>query len=173
MTLPPKLAKNQFVPELNCAREYRRALAQFPTGVTIITCMSQIGPIGITANSFTSISINPPLIMWCPTKTSNRYAAFMQADYFAVHVLSEQQKELSLAFSKSGQAFDNINWSLSAKNVPLITKCLACFECHRHADYDGGDHSLLLGLVELVSVFDGVPLTFAQGRFNTSEERGS
>ena len=63
-------------------------------------------------------------------------------------------------------------WSLNAQNVPLISECLACFECRRYADFDGGDHSLLLGLVEQVSVFEGVPLTFAQGRFNTSEERG-
>ena len=172
MTQPLKLEKKRFSPAIDCIREYRQALAQFPTGVTIITCMSKIGPLGIMANSFTSISIDPPLIMWCPTKTSNRYAAFMQADYFSVHVMSVQQKELSLAFSKSGQAFDNIHWSLNAQNVPLISECLACFECRRYADFDGGDHSLLLGLVEQVSVFEGVPLTFAQGRFNTSEERG-
>ena len=172
MTQPLKLEKKRFSPARDCISEYRQALAQFPTGVTIITCMSKIGPLGITANSFTSISIDPPLIMWCPTKTSNRYAAFMQADYFSVHVMSVQQKELSLAFSKSGQAFDNIHWSLNAQNVPLISECLACFECRRYADFDGGDHSLLLGLVEQVSVFEGVPLTFAQGRFNTSEERG-
>jgi flavin reductase (DIM6/NTAB) family NADH-FMN oxidoreductase RutF len=172
MTQPLKLEKKRFSPALDCIREYRQALAQFPTGVTIITCMSKIGPLGITANSFTSISIDPPLIMWCPTKTSNRYAAFMQADYFSVHVMSVQQKELSLAFSKSGQAFDNIHWSLNAQNVPLISECLACFECRRYADFDGGDHSLLLGLVEQVSVSEGVPLTFAQGRFNISEERG-
>ena len=173
MTQPLKLEKKKrFSPALDCIREYRQALAQFPTGVTIITCMSKIGPLGITANSFTSISIDPPLIMWCPTKTSNRYDAFMQAHYFSVHVMAVEQKELSLAFSKSGQAFDNIHWSLNAQNVPLISECLACFECRRYADFDGGDHSLLLGLVEQVSVFEGVPLTFAQGRFNTSEERG-
>lgn len=172
MTQPLKLEKNRFSPAPDYAREYRQALAQFPTGVTIITCMSKIGPLGITANSFTSVSIDPPLIIWCPTKKSNRYAAFMQADYFSVHVMSAQQKELSLAFSKSGQAFENINWSLNAHNVPLISECLACFECRRYADYDGGDHSLLLGLVEQVSVFEGVPLTFAQGRFISPEERG-
>ena len=171
MTQPLNIARFQFSPALNHVREYRQALAQFPTGVTIITCMSKIGPLGITANSFTSVSIDPPLIMWCVTKTSNRYTAFMQADYFSVHVLSEHQKELALAFSKSGQAFDNINWSLNAHNVPLITECLACFECRRYADYVGGDHSLLLGLVEQVSVFEGAPLTFAQGRFIASEER--
>ena len=172
MTKPLKLEKVQFYPTLDFAHEYRQALAQFPTGVTIITCMSKIGPLGMTANSFTSVSIDPPLIMWCAKKTSNRYAAFMQADYFSVHVMSAQQKELSLTFSKSGHAFDNINWSLNAHKVPLISECLACFECRHYADYDGGDHSLILGLVEQVSVFEGEPLTFAQGRFITSEESG-
>lgn len=172
MTQSLKKQKNRFVPGHAAVHEYRQALSQFPTGVTIVTCMSQIGPLGITANSFTSISIDPALIMWCPTKTSSRYKAFMQAEYFCVHVMSAEQKEICMAFSKSGQAFDDIDWCLNAHNVPVISDCLARFECRRYADYDGGDHSLVLGLVLQVSVFDGVPLTFSQGQFNASKEGG-
>ena len=161
--------KNSFVPKRETSREFRSALAQFPTGVAIVTCKSEIGPLGITVNSFTSVSLDPPLVMWCPTKASNRYDAFMTVDYFAVHVMPVERKELCMSFSRSGQAFDNIDWCFSCKQVPLLDCCLARFECKRFADYDGGDHSLLLGLVEKASVFEGVPLTFSQGGFGAPE----
>lgn len=163
--------KNSFVPGKENSREFRSALGQFPTGVIIATCDSEIGPLGVTANSFTSVSLDPALIMWCPTKDSKRYNAFMSADYFAVHVMPVEKKELCLSFSRSGQAFDDVDWHLSDKQVPLLDCCLARFECRRFADYDGGDHSLLLGLVEKASVFKGVPLTFSQGGFNAPENK--
>lgn len=159
-----------FVPGREKSREFRSALAQFPTGVTIVTCDSEIGPLGVTANSFTSVSIDPALIMWCPTKSSKRYDAFMAANHFAVHVMPVEKKELCLSFSRSGQAFDDVDWHFSNKQVPLLDCSLARFECKRFADYDGGDHSLLLGLVEKASVFEGVPLTFSQGGFNAPEK---
>jgi len=172
MNRPLPLQTNRFSPTGENAGEYRNALAQFPTGVTIITCLSAVGPLGITANSFTSISIDPPLVMWCPTKSSRRYDAFMRAENFAVHVMPAEKIELCMSFSKSGQAFENTSWHFSDRQVPLLDQCLACFECSRYADYDGGDHSLLLGLVETVSVYDGVPLTFSQGRFGTAGAGG-
>lgn len=163
--------KTSFVPVREKSREFRAALAQFPTGVTIVTCNSEIGPLGVTANSFTGVSIDPALIMWCPTKSSKRYNAFMSAEHFAVHVMPVEKKELCLAFSRSGQAFDDVDWRFSAKQVPLLDCFLARFECSRFADYDGGDHSLLLGLVEKASVVEGVPLSFSQGGFNAPENK--
>lgn len=163
--------KTSFVPGKEKSREFRSALAQFPTGVTIVTCNSEIGPLGVTVNSFTSVSLDPALIMWCPTKSSKRYNAFMSADHFAIHVMPVEKKELCLSFSRSGQVFDDVDWHFSDKQVPLLDCFLARFECSRFADYDGGDHSLLLGLVEKASVFDGVPLTFSQGGFNAPENK--
>lgn len=159
---------NSFRPDGDRAGDYRKALGQFPTGVTIVTCMSQIGPLGITVNSFTSVSLDPALIVWCPTKNSSRYHAFMRAKSFAVHVMPVEAKELCIAFAKSGQAFEQASWSVNDQQVPLLDGCLARFECRYFADHDGGDHSLLLGLVERVSVFDGVPLTYIQGSYNSA-----
>lgn len=163
---------SSFEPRPELSRQYRDALSQFATGVTIITCQSSIGPLGITANSFTSVSVDPALILWCPTKDSNRYEAFMTAKYFAVHVMPVEEKELCLSFARSGQAFDDTRWRLGNHQLPILESCLARFECRYFADYDGGDHSLLLGLVEKVSVFGGSPLTFAQGRFSSPDLTG-
>ena len=159
----------QFNPTEDRIAEYRQAFVNFSTGVTTITCMSQNGPLGITVNSFTSVSLEPPLIMWCLNKQSKRFSSFMDAENFAVHVMPAGSKNLCVSFSQSAQAFRHTDWSLSAQQVPLLKSSLACFECRQFADYDGGDHSIVLGLVELVSTSNGVPLTFAQGRFIDSD----
>jgi len=156
---------SKFNPTEDRIADYRQALGNFPTGVTIITCMSQSGPLGITVNSFTSVSLKPPLIMWCLNKKSTRFSSFMDAENFAVHVMPASSKNLCVSFAQSARAFEHTDWSLSVQKVPLLKGSLACFECRQFADYDGGDHSILLGLVDLVSTSSGVPLTFAQGRF--------
>ena len=160
---------NKFHPTEDRMADYRQALANFPTGVTIITCMSHDEPLGITVNSFASVSLKPPLIMWCLSKKSKRFGPFMEAKNFAVHVMPAEAKNLCVSFAESAQAFEHADWSVSAQHVPLLKNCLACFECKQFTDYDGGDHSILLGLVEQVSIWKGIPLTFGQGRFNASE----
>ena len=162
---------SKFNPTEDRIADYRQALGNFPTGVTIITCMSQSGPLGITVNSFTSVSLKPPLIMWCLNKKSTRFSSFMDAENFAVHVMPTGSKSLCLSFAKSAQAFEETDWSLSAQQVPLLKNSLARFECRQFADYDGGDHSIVLGLVDLVSTTEGVPLTFAQGCFIDSDSQ--
>ena len=163
---------SRFKPGPEMSRQYRDALSEFPTGVTIITCQSDIGPLGITVNSFTSVSVDPPLVMWCVTKASQRYKAFMETRHFAIHIMPSDTEDLCLSFARSGQAFDRTHWHLSKNQVPILESCLAYLECSYFKDYDGGDHSILLGLVDEVSVFEGVPLAFAKGRFNRLEERG-
>ena len=155
----------KFYPTEDRMADYRQALGNFPTGVTIITCMGQSGPLGITVNSFTSVSLKPPLIMWCLNKQSERFSSFKHAEHFAVHVMPAGSKNLCVSFAQSARAFEHTDWSLSVQKVPLLKGSLACFECRQFADYDGGDHSILLGLVDLVSTSSGAPLTFAQGRF--------
>ena len=89
----------------------------------------------------------------------------MYVENFAVHVMPATSKNLCVSFAQSARAFEDTDWSLSAQKVPLLKRSLTCFECRQFANYDGGDHSILLGRVHLVSTSNGAPLTFAQGRF--------
>ncbi|WP_421905562.1 flavin reductase family protein [Mameliella sp.] len=156
-----------FDPAENDGRAFREALGRFGTGVTVITCATTTGPLGITANSFSSVSLDPPLVLWAPAKSSSRYPFFMAADRFAIHVMGADQFELCRAFARDGDAFDAFDWRLSASGVPLIEGCLARFECRQAAAHDGGDHSILLGHVERVSSREGAPLLFQGGRYGS------
>ena len=89
----------------------------------------------------------------------------MNAENFALQLMPASSKNLGVSFAQSAQVFEDTDWSLNAQKVPLLKGSLACFECRQFADYDGGDHSILLGRVDLVSTSNGVPLTFAQGCF--------
>ena len=158
MTCPP------FSPE-DDPRAYRDALGSFATGVTVVTTASADGPIGITANSFSSVSLEPPLVLWSPAKSSKRFKYFDGTEYFAIHVLDGHQQALCDAFTRSGQGFEGLDWHENAHRVPLIEGCLARFECRRAASYDAGDHVIMLGRVETASFRSGLPLLFQGGRF--------
>lgn len=146
-------------------RAYRAALGTFATGVTIITIQTQGGPVGITANSFASVSLDPALILWSPAKSSNRFSLFQSAPRFAVHVLADNQSDLAMAFTRSKDAFDGLDWSLSGAGTPIIPGCLARFDCDTHASHDAGDHVIILGQVHEVSHRSGSPLVFHAGGF--------
>ncbi|KHQ53193.1 MULTISPECIES: flavin reductase family protein [Mameliella] len=156
-----------FDPAQTDGRAFRDALGRFGTGVTVITCATTTGPLGITANSFSSVSLDPPLVLWAPAKSSSRYPFFMAADRFAIHVMGADQFDLCRAFARDGDAFDAFDWRRSASGVPLIEGCLARFECRQVAAHDGGDHSILLGHVERVSSREGAPLLFQGGRYGS------
>ncbi len=147
------------------SRLLRDAFGKFATGVTIVTCDSGIGPLGMTANSFSSVSLDPPLVLWSAAKSSQRCAAFERAHHFAIHVLSDAQVEMCKGFARQGDDFSGLDWSLSQNRVPLLADHLARFECTQHAVYDGGDHSIILGRVTSVTVKEGAPLVFAGGAF--------
>lgn len=152
-----------FVPGPDTTRAFRDALGRFATGVTVVTAP---GPVGITANSFSSLSLEPPLVLWAPAKASNRCPAFTdQCSHFAIHVMEETQAELSAGFIRNGQAFDTTDWSMNAFGVPIIEGCLARFECEKFAVYEGGDHWIVVGRVQRAEMRDGNPLLFAQGQF--------
>lgn len=157
----------EFTPGEDTSRLFRDALGTFTTGVTVVTCQSDAGPMGITANSFASLSLDPPLVLWSPAKSSTRYQPFCDADRFAIHVLGEEQKDLSTAFAKRGGDFGAMDWVTSTYGVPILDGCLARFECSRHAIHDGGDHSLIIGRVEACSFREGNPLIFSKGAFGT------
>ncbi len=153
------------IPSPETTREFRSALGCFATGVTIVTTQTASGPLGMTANSFSSLSMTPPLVMWAPAKSSLRYPHFVEAKHFAIHVLHEGQQDLALAFARQGDAFDPTIWQANAQNVPVIADCLARFECSAHAVHDGGDHSIIVGKVTQLVMNSGRPLVFAQGQY--------
>ena len=99
-----------FTPDKDTERLFRNTLGRFATGVTVITTMTDQGPLGITANSFASVSLDPPLVLWSPAKASRRFPAFAEAEHYAIHVLSEEQIDLCRRFSRDGFDFDGLDW---------------------------------------------------------------
>lgn len=147
------------------AKDLRAALSKFATGVTVVTANSPRGPVGITVNSFSSVSLDPALVLWSLGKSSNRLAVFEEATDYAVHVMSGAQRDLCLGFTRDAQAFDPAGTTLSAKGVPLIENCLARFECTRHAVHEGGDHLIFVAQVEAVHTGEAAPLVFFNSGF--------
>lgn len=144
---------------------YKEALSQFATGVTIVTCGSEHGPVGITVNSFTSVSLNPPLVLWSAAKDSKRHDYFANSNHFAIHVLKKQQIDLCSAFVKPTQGFEEIDWQYNSHGVPILNDCLALFECSFYSKHEGGDHTIFLGHVDGFSIDKGEPLIFLQGKY--------
>lgn len=152
-------------------RPLRSALGRFATGVTVVTAQTNDGPIGMTANSFSSVSMDPPLIMWCPAKSSGRYPHFAAASHFAIHVMGEDDEAVAMGFAKSGRAFDGLEVEFNRYGVPLLSRCLARFECATHQLHDAGDHSIVLGRVLSAAFREGEALIFSQGQFRKFDKK--
>ncbi len=161
MTMQPK----SFDPATADPRAFREALGRFGTGVTVITCASAEGPVGITANSFASLSLDPPLVLWSPAKSSGRYPFFMAAQQFAIHVLGAEQADVASGFAKRRDAFDALDWTSGENGAPVIAGCLSVLECNTVATHDGGDHTIVVGRVTRVTTQAGAPLMFFGGAF--------
>jgi len=148
-------------------KKFRQCLGKFATGVTIVTCADDEGrPYGITANSFSSVSLEPKLILWNVAKVSNSLPAFLDADYFAISLLARDQQDLSSHFAKSDHTlFDSIVIDRSDENVPLIPGTLACFECRTHQIHDCGDHYIVVGEVLRFASSEREPLLFFNGDY--------
>lgn len=135
-------------------KAFRSALGSFPTGVAIITTTGADGqPVGLTCNSFNSVSLDPPLVSWGLRLNSRNLAAFKSASAFAINILAEDQTELSGRFARSeGPAkFDGVAWRSGYAGVPVIDDCVAAFECGKFAEHLAGDHVLFLGQVNCFS----------------------
>jgi flavin reductase (DIM6/NTAB) family NADH-FMN oxidoreductase RutF len=149
-------------------RTLRDALGCFATGVTVVTCFDAEGlPVGITANSFTSVSMEPPLLLVCIHKQAACASAFTVADHFAINVLQTEQQPASIRFSTRQEDRFGVNdWSRGEFGAPVLKESLGVFECERFAVYDGGDHHILVGQVVKAS-FDANldPLLFFRGRY--------
>ncbi|WP_298491658.1 flavin reductase family protein [uncultured Maritimibacter sp.] len=159
----PSAETASFIPSPETQSQMRAALGLFATGVTVVTADSVAGPMGITVNSFTSVSMDPPLILWCPAKNSKRHDVFAGASHFALHIMGEAQDDIARGFVQSAEAFDGVEWEANDKGVPLISGCPARFECHIRDRIDAGDHSVIIGHVDRVSVSPSVPRVFMSG----------
>lgn len=158
---------NSFNPGPEHALELRTALGKFATGVTVVTTGTEAGPIGMTANSFTSVSLNPPLVLWCPAVVSERHDAFVQASHFAIHILTAEQRPLSDAFAREAQPFHLCDWVEGPHGMPLIQGTAARLECVTENVTLAGDHSIVLGRVTRVTTEEAVPLAFLGGTYGT------
>lgn len=158
-------AMRHFLPGPEMGRELRDALGRFGTGVTVVTTMTANGPVGVTANSFSSVSLDPPLVLWSIARSSRRYPFFAEAEHMAIHVLADNQMPVCRSFAASPHGFDEVEWREDDTGAPLLEGCLARFQCERYAEYDGGDHAILVARVLKASVRQGLPLLFYGGQF--------
>ena len=147
--------------------ELRRCLGSFVTGVTVITVLDESGaPIGMTANSFNSVSLDPPLIVWSLRTNARTFPVYSTAKRFVVNILSEEQVDISNRFAKSGaDRFEGVAITAGIDGVPLIDGCAAHLECRTEATYPGGDHLLFLGRVERIVGSARKPLAFGAGKY--------
>ena len=148
-------------------RDFRNALGTYATGVTIITAAGADGkPYGITCNSFASVSLNPPLVLWSLVLYSSSLGAFENASHFAVSVLGASQQELANRFAKSSDGkFAGVEWRPGLGNAPILADSVANFQCRVANRYYGGDHVIFLGAVEAYSYNRKEPLLFARGGY--------
>jgi flavin reductase (DIM6/NTAB) family NADH-FMN oxidoreductase RutF len=150
------------------ARKLRDALGCFATGVCVITTMSdKQQAVGMTANSFSSVSLDPPLVLWSLQNNSDVYSVFATPRHFAINILSSEQQAYSNQYAKKGQHnLDQAHYRLGKYGAPIIRNALTTFECTLHATYDGGDHLIIVGrVVDMHQRPTGEPLLFYCGRY--------
>jgi flavin reductase (DIM6/NTAB) family NADH-FMN oxidoreductase RutF len=149
-------------------RTLRDALGCFATGVTVVTCLDEGGtPAGLTVNSFTSVSLDPPLLLVCLAKQAASATPLIAAEFFAINVLQTGQQPASIRFAtRDEDRFGTTPWSCGEAGAPILEESLGVFECERYAVYDGGDHHILVGRVVKAS-FDASldPLLYFRGRY--------
>lgn len=151
-------------------RGFRAALGRFVTGVTVVTALNEAGkPVGITVNSFNSVSLDPPLILWSIDRRGTFFDCFALCDRFAVNVLSVGQKELAARFAGAPLSrFDGVDSDPGIDGIPLLKNCIAWFECRTRERFDGGDHLILIGLVERFAQAPGQELLYFGGNYGAA-----
>lgn len=156
-----------FVPDPTRTTDLRRALGQFGTGVALITAQTPDGPLGMTANSFSSVSLDPPLVLWSAAKSSRRHDPFAAAAQFCIHVLSADQRDIAQHFAAQGHDFAPYPFDTGPNGAPTLHGCLATFHCDTFAVHGAGDHSIILGRITAAAIqpeeADG--LLFKRGKF--------
>jgi 3-hydroxy-9,10-secoandrosta-1,3,5(10)-triene-9,17-dione monooxygenase reductase component len=145
---------------------FREVLAHFATGVTIVTAMEEQGPVGFTCQSFTSLSLDPPLVALAPAKSSTSWPKIAEAGAFCVNILSESQEAVCRNFAVSGgDKFAGVGWETGVTGAPILTGSLAWIECELGIIHDAGDHELVTGRVLDIGIGEGRPLLFYRSGF--------
>lgn len=152
---------------------FRNALGQFATGVTIVTTLdAKQNPVGVTASSFNSVSLDPPLILWSLAKTAKSLPAYQTSGGFNVHVLASHQSDLSNQFARqSDDKFEGVDWTPCDKDFPLLPEYAALFRCKTHFQYEGGDHIIFVGEVIDYQKHDFPVLVFHGGRYADAKQK--
>ena len=145
----------------------RRALGSFVTGVTVVTTRNGGGePIGLTVNSFNTVSLDPPLVLWSLSLHAASFDAFVQASHFAVNVLAADQVAVSRTFAKTGgEKFGSVAWQSGPAEMPLLEGTAASFICRNASRHPGGDHLIFIGEVVAFEQHARTPLAYANGRY--------
>ena len=149
---------------------FRNVMSLFPTGVTIVAARDATGnPIGLTVNSFASVSLDPPLVLVCIGHTSSSHDALLAANGFTVSILSSDQSEVALRFARepSEGRFEEVEWHPAVSDNPLVSGATAWLDCTLVEVLPGGDHSILIGRVDSFDVGENSPLVFANGAFGS------
>lgn len=147
--------------------DLRQAFGKFPTGVVVVTTVTDDStPVGFTANSFSSVSMDPPLLLVCPGRSMSCFGIFETCQRFAVNVLAEGQQEISRIFSGyNGDRFSKISWRWDAGGMPLVDGAVVQFSCTTHRVIDAGDHAILIGAIDTVVSSERPSLGFVSGRY--------
>ena len=148
--------------------EFRRVLGHYPTGVTVVTGVAGDGPVGLAIGSFGSVSLDPPLVMFCPGKSSNSWPAIEASGSFCVNVLAEDQATVSSLFAgRDPDKFTDVSWDTRATGSPVIDGCLAWIDCTIETVHEAGDHWIVVGRVADLGVGrpDEAPLIFFKGGY--------
>lgn len=150
-------------------KAFRQALGCFPTGVAVVTACGEGADIGITVNSFTSVSLDPPLVMWCIDRKSDRFERFTKADSYTISILGTMHQSVSSRLARQGEhSLENIELAGTESGPPALAGALAVFECDSYAVYDGGDHAILVGRVRRFHRQEaGDPLVFFRGKYGS------
>jgi 3-hydroxy-9,10-secoandrosta-1,3,5(10)-triene-9,17-dione monooxygenase reductase component len=152
------------------ARKFRDVLGLFCSGVTVVTSISEGRPVGMTCQSFSSVSLEPPLVMFCPAKTSRAWPLMQRAGYFCVNILGHGQAEVSNAMATKGSdKFDGIGWGTAATGAPLLDDVIGYVDCTVHQVVEAGDHYVVIGRVKELGfgAEDGKPLLYYRGSYDT------
>lgn len=147
---------------------YKEVMGSFPSGVTVVTTLDPDGEIvGITASAFSALSIEPPLVLFCPNYASDTYPILRDSKQFAIHLLCADQQAEAYAFAKKGKdKAKGIDWHLSELGNPLLSKATAIIECELWREYDGGDHAIIVGAVKNLILPEQavVPMVYHRGK---------
>jgi flavin reductase (DIM6/NTAB) family NADH-FMN oxidoreductase RutF len=147
--------------------EFRAALSRFPSGITVVTSRGREGTFyGITVSAFCSVSLNPPLVLVCIEKTTVSHMAIESSQSFVVNILAQEDEGLSEHFAiPAPNKFEGLGYRIGLEGVPVLDDALVALECRLRSEFDGGDHTIFVGLVEKVSIKDGKPLVYFHGNY--------